>query len=115
LHDFQCFYDWAIQNKWVEGLEIDRKHNDVGYSPDNCRIVTRKINLANKGIYTSNTSGYVGVSPRKDGRYIAVVSVKGKPHYLGLFVNPIDAVTARNKYIVAHRLPFKIQQPIFLL
>lgn len=47
LNDFQAFYDWAISNGYKNGLEIDRKDNDKGYSPNNCRWVTRKENMNN--------------------------------------------------------------------
>lgn len=47
-NDFKTFYDWSIKNGWKTGLEIDRRDNDLGYSPDNCRFVTNKINSNNK-------------------------------------------------------------------
>lgn len=48
LDDFQAFYDWAMDNGYVEGkLDIDRKDNDKGYSPDNCRFISHKENLCN--------------------------------------------------------------------
>ena len=45
--DFQSFYDWAIQH-WKKGLDIDRIDNSRGYSPENCRFISRKDNLANR-------------------------------------------------------------------
>lgn len=45
---FEPFYLWAIQNGYAEGLTIDRIDNDKGYSPDNCRWVTRKVQGNNK-------------------------------------------------------------------
>jgi hypothetical protein len=43
-----AFIDWAILNGYKRGLEIDRKDNNNGYSPKNCRFVTRLINSYNR-------------------------------------------------------------------
>jgi len=43
-----AFISWAKEYGWQPGLEIDRIDNDKGYSPDNCRIVTRKENCRNR-------------------------------------------------------------------
>ena len=42
------FFNWAIENGWCKGLNIDRKDNDKGYSPENCRIIDVKTNQRNK-------------------------------------------------------------------
>ena len=47
-NDFINFYDWAIKNNWSKELEIDRINNDLGYSPENCRIVSSKENARNR-------------------------------------------------------------------
>lgn len=48
INDFEKFYNWAITNHWQKGLQIDRINNGKGYSPDNCRFVTPKINMNNR-------------------------------------------------------------------
>jgi len=48
-NSFDCFYSWAIENGYKEGLQIDRKENDGNYGPDNCRFVTPKENIRNRG------------------------------------------------------------------
>lgn len=45
--DFQAFYDWAMANGYSEGTSIDRIDNDNGYSPNNCRWTTRKVQQNN--------------------------------------------------------------------
>lgn len=42
LENIQLFFDWGMANGWEKGLYIDREKNDLGYSPDNCRFITRR-------------------------------------------------------------------------
>lgn len=39
--DFVAFKDWALANGYSERLTIERRNNDLGYGPDNCRWATR--------------------------------------------------------------------------
>jgi len=45
---FLCFEKWALANGYEESLELDRRDNDKGYSPTNCRFVTHKENCNNR-------------------------------------------------------------------
>lgn len=42
------FRDWAIQNGYDEGLQIDRINNNGNYESNNCRWVTSRENQRNK-------------------------------------------------------------------
>ena len=42
------FIKWASENGYREGLTLDRKDNDKGYSPENCTWETRKHQSNNK-------------------------------------------------------------------
>lgn len=41
------FGKWAVDNGYKEGLQIDRKNNNKGYNPKNCRFITQKENVNN--------------------------------------------------------------------
>lgn len=44
---FEHFAEWSINNGYGIKKEIDREDNDKGYSPNNCRWVTRQTNMNN--------------------------------------------------------------------
>lgn len=45
---FHNFCQWSLSYGWHRGLTLDRKDNDKGYSPENCRWVTPEIQNNNK-------------------------------------------------------------------
>lgn len=45
---FEPFYKWAIENGYKCGLSIDRRDNDSGYCPENCRWVKEKTQCRNR-------------------------------------------------------------------
>ena len=58
--EFKNFYDWAINNGYESGLSIDRKNNDKGYSPENCRWTDRVTQCNNRR--TSHCITYNGIT-----------------------------------------------------
>lgn len=47
-NDPNVFIDWAEQNGYEPGLQLDRIDNNGNYSPDNCRWLTPKENSRNR-------------------------------------------------------------------
>ncbi len=46
--NYENFKKWALKNGYREDLEIDRKNNNGGYFPENCRWITHKKNMRNR-------------------------------------------------------------------
>ena len=42
------FRDWALNNGYAEGLQINRIENDGNYEPSNCEWITNKANCDNR-------------------------------------------------------------------
>lgn len=98
--DFKAFYDWAIKNGHKEGLTIDRKDNDKGYSPNNCRWATRSMQSSNQRKRKGSSSKYKGVHLDKaSGKWKAQIRIVGGVKHIGLFGNETDAAKAYNEYV----------------
>jgi len=55
------FIDWALGSGYTHGLQLDRINVRGGYSPSNCRWVSRNIQNRNtRKIRINNKSGYRG-------------------------------------------------------
>ena len=100
---FTAFQSWALANGYREDLSIDRRENDKGYSPDNCRWATRIQQMANtrKRRHKGVTSRFKGVAKtHTNGRWRANGCVKGKPVNLGCFGSEEEAARAYDAWAI---------------
>lgn len=100
IDSYQVFRDFAMNNGWKKGLQIDRIDNDGNYQPSNVRFVTGKVNINNsRTLRSKNTTGYRGVSLRENGKYRAVVRISGYPKLnKSGFDSAIDAAVHRDHF-----------------
>jgi len=84
-----------------EGYTLDRKDNDKGYSPENCKWSSRKEQLLNRRMRSDNTSGVEGVRwVKRDKYWLARIKVDGKEQYLGGFPTKEQAIEARKQALL---------------
>lgn len=93
--DFAVFREWALANGYEDGLELDRKKNHLGYSPENCRWVTSKQNAHNRRGHLGSTSKFKGVSYSKGSKKWKVgIKCSSKNIHLGYFEDEEEAARA---------------------
>jgi len=109
IDDFKSFYNWAIKNGYSAGLSIDRKDNDLGYAPNNCKFSTPIEQIHNRRKLKTNSCGYTGVWEDKTKRaWRAVLINNGKRIYIGTHKTALSAAIARDDYILENSLPHRL-------
>ena len=108
--DIKKFIAWAEStHPNIEGYTLDRIDNDKGYNPDNCRWADRTTQVLNRRTMKNNKSGYVGIYWNKDSKkWDAKIRISKKLINLGSFKDKIEAVQARDNYIIENKLPHKL-------
>ncbi len=89
-----------------EGLTLDRRDNNLGYSKDNCRWVSRSIQAKNtRKIRKNSTSNYRGVYfNKKNKTWHSSIMNNGCKFYFGSFNTAIEAAKAYDKFIIENSL-----------
>ena len=96
--DVFLFCEWANNNGYKKGLQIDRINNSGNYEPNNCQFITHGENNAvgKKGMNRNNKSGYTGVFWCSDrSKWEVSIKLDYKRIQLGRYENIHDAVEAR--------------------
>ena len=77
---------------------IDRIDVNGNYTRSNCRWATRTTQNRNTRTFSTNTSGYRGVTfDKKSGKWRAYIYVKNKHIHLGMFYTKAAALLSRIK------------------
>lgn len=88
-------------------LQLDRIDNFKGYERGNLRWVNQSVNVANTRKRTdSKYSKYKGITFSKiHNKFVARIHLQGKTLFSKTFDNELDAVKARDIFIIENNLP----------
>jgi len=89
---FEEFLKWAVD--YEEGLTIDRIDTTKGYSPENCRWTTSKVQMANRPSRSNSGHKYIHWSKSKN---VWVIKVLGKQISTSSDLN--TAINIRDTYL----------------
>lgn len=113
LTPFAAFRDYVVslpgydpQNK-----TIDRIDNNLGYVRGNLRWTSKSVQTANQRFSGKGKNTYTGVNWSKShNKWVARITHEGKTLMSNTFETELEALDARNSFILKHGLPHTIQK-----
>lgn len=103
------FILWAMNNGWTNILTIDRKDNNQGYNPENCRWATVGEQNRNQRKRKLSTSKFYGVSYVQHWKvWTSTLNTNNKTVTIGYFDEELDAAKAYNNYVSSNNLPHQL-------
>lgn len=102
LSDSNLFFEWAANNGYKQGLQIDRIDNNGNYEPSNCRFVSQLENSRNKE--QRMKYGFIGVFAHSGGGFTCRAGHK----YIGWYKQAKDAAIARDAFIIENSLNYEL-------
>ena len=96
-HDFRLFVE-DMGPKLSPDHSIERKNNDLGYFPENCKWATRSEQCSNRSMFKTNTSGVTGVS-KINGRFQARFDFEHRRYLIGRYDTLGAAQCAREAFV----------------
>ena len=105
--DVRNFVAWAeVTHPNIGNVSLDRIDNDKGYFPENCRWTDATTQIMNQRIKKDNTSGFVGIYwNNKNNNWRTYINLNNVRFNIGSFKDKIEAVIARDNYIIENGLP----------
>jgi hypothetical protein len=104
---------WYSYENFIEDMgkrpsknhSIDRKDNNKGYEPSNCRWTDKCTQSLNVGLRSKSKSGIRGVKyDQRKGKYEARANFRGTVHYLYWGPSKFGAIRARVKFNREHEV-----------
>ena len=108
--DVTNFVAWCnLTHPNIKGVTLDRIDVEGNYEPNNCRWADASTQALNQRMKGNNTSGFVGVGFFKSiNKWGANITVNHKLQHIGVYADLIEAVLARDNYIIENNLPHKL-------
>ena len=104
-NDFMAFYNWCMENGWSDDKALVKKDRGKCFTPVNILIGEKRLVSLHQKMKGNNKSGYTGISFCKSyGKWCAYITVRGERFNLGRYEDILDAINARNNFIISNNL-----------